>query len=623
MCGIHGIVRLDPGSPPIDREEMEATGQALRSRGPDGEGSWFSPDGRVAFGHRRLAIIDLSPAAAQPMARQDGRFQIVYNGEIYNFRDLRQELAAAGEELTTGSDTEVLLALYARHGSAMLSRLRGMYALALWDGRERSLLLARDPYGIKPLYYSQSNDGMVRFASQVGALLAGGAVAAELDPVAIGSFLLWGSVAEPRTVRRAIQTLPAGHHLQVAAGHVGTPVSHTPALRLGPTDSQHQRAGGGSVALAMDPTAVAVAAVEDSIRAHLVSDVPVAVFLSAGLDSALIAALASRHLDEPPVSLTLRFDRYANTPMDEGPLAAQVAAKLGTRHVEKSVGAADFADLWQAALAAMDQPSIDGFNTFLISRVAAQEGIKVVLSGLGGDELFGSYPSFADVPRWSRWARRARWIPGAAAVWPPLARRFAPTTPKLAGLLRHGTTLPGSYFLRRGLFLPSELPALLGEDVAREVLAAYDPVAEIGRALSSPVADTELDPAIDPWTAVHLMESAGYMRHQLLRDTDWASMAHGLEVRVPLVDQQLREQLAAVRFQPARTRGKAALVRRAAPELPAALWDRPKSGFSIPVVDWMEDAAGRGDAPSTPGGQSRHLALRVLRELGLDDVLHS
>ncbi len=649
MCGIHGIVRLASGAPPIDRDELLATGRALRSRGPDGEGEWFSPDGFAAFGHRRLAILDLSPAAAQPMARRDGRFQIVYNGEIYNFRALRRELAAAGEELFTESDTEVLLALYARHGTAMLSRLRGMYALALWDQQRHSLLLARDPYGIKPLYYSHSGEGTLRFASQVTALLAGGAIAPDPDPVAIGSFLLWGSVAEPRTVRRAIKALPAGHHLEIEDGRLGEPVSHTPILRLGPRQASHALLADPIAAdpiaadpiaadpiaadpTAADPTAIAVAAVEDSIRAHLVSDVPVAVFLSAGLDSTLIAALASRTLSEPPVSLTLRFDHYRDTPMDEGPLAAQVAATLGTHHIERTVGATDLTDLWHSALAAMDQPSIDGFNTFLISHLAAEEGIKVVLSGLGGDEIFGSYPSFANVPRWMRWASRARWLPGARALWPTLAHRIAPQTPKLASLLRHGGSLAGSYLLRRGLFLPSELPALLGEEVASEVLASYDPVRDIARSLATDLFDTGgTGRPLDPWIAVHAMESAGYLRHQLLRDADWASMAHGLEIRVPLVDSWLRAQLAAVNFEPARSQGKAALVRRAAPELPEALWRRPKSGFSIPLLEGLEQVEGTTeDSPhaaataataATPGGRSRQLALRVLGELGLDEVL--
>jgi asparagine synthase (glutamine-hydrolysing) len=256
----------------------------------------------------------------------------------------------------------------------------------------------------------------------------------------------------------------------------------------------------------------------------------------------------------------------------------------------------------------MDQPSIDGFNTWAVSRAAHEAGLKVVLSGLGGDEIFGSYPSFADVPRLARTARRAARIPGLAAVWPALARRTSPGRPKLAGLLRYGRTVPGAYFLRRGLFLPEELPGLLGRDLAAEGLRRYDPVADAARALAA--GNGRLP---DPWVAVHEMETARYMRNQLLRDSDWASMAWSVELRVPLVDAWLGERLAASGFEPARSEGKAALVRRTAPELPDELWNRPKSGFYIPVAEWMQPEL----AARSHGERSRRLALRVLEEFGV------
>ncbi|MEO6192739.1 MAG: asparagine synthase C-terminal domain-containing protein, partial [Thermoanaerobaculia bacterium] len=286
--------------------------------------------------------------------------------------------------------------------------------------------------------------------------------------------------------------------------------------------------------------------------------------------------------------------------------AAEVARRLGTRHVERRVGRADFADLWPGAIAAMDQPSIDGFNTYVVSRAAHEAGLKVVLSGLGGDEIFGSYPSFAGVPRLERAARRAGRIPGMGALWPAAARALAPDRPKLAGLIRHGRTLPGAYFLRRGLFLPEELPAVMGRDAAAEGLRRYDPVADAARALAEGNGQVR-----DGWTAVHVLETARYMRNQLLRDSDWASMAWSVELRVPLVDAWLRERLAANRFEPARTGGKAALVRIAAPELPEAVLSRPKSGFYIPVAEWMRPEL----AAKRPGERSRWLALRVLEEL--------
>jgi asparagine synthase (glutamine-hydrolysing) len=591
MCGINGILRLAESAPPIDPEEVARTRDAMTPRGPDGAGTWISDDGRVALASRRLAILDLSPAGAQPMASQDGRFHVVLNGEIYNFRELRADLEREGVRFRSHGDTEVVLALYAREGAAMLPRLRGMYALAVWDTAAKTLLLARDPLGIKPLYYSVE-DGVLRFASQVKALEQGGAVSREVDLGGLTGFLLWGSVPEPLTIRRAVRALPAGHLLSIKDSRPGDP-------------EPHYRFPGPS-----RPSSDVPAALADSVRAHLVSDVPVAVFLSAGLDSSLIAALARRHLPEPPVTLTLSFDRLAGTPLDEAPLAAEVARRLGTRHVERRIGREDFLSLWSGAVAAMDQPSIDGFNTYLVSRAAHEEGLKVVLSGLGGDELFGSYPSFADVPRGARAARWGRRLPGLSAVWPHLAGGLRPGQPKLRGLLRHGGSLAGSYFLRRALFLPEELPGLLGAEAAAEGLRRYDPVADAARFLASTDGDA--------WAAVHVLETGLYMRNQLLRDADWASMAHSVELRVPWVDARLREALAAARFEPARSQGKAALVRQAAPELPEALWNRPTTGFYIPVAEWLRPDPAMAPAETRNlGGQSRQLARAVLREFGI------
>ncbi len=585
MCGINGILRLRPDAPPIDREELLRTREAMTARGPDGAGAWTSPDGRAALASRRLAILDLSPAGAQPMSTPDGRWHLVLNGEIYNFRALRQELESQGAAFRSQSDTEVVLALLAREGAAALPRLRGMFGLALWDDLEKRLLLARDPLGIKPLYYSMEG-GCLRFASQVKALEAGGAVSRAVDPAGLAGFLLWGAVPDPFTIRSAVRALPAGCFLTVEDGRTGEP-------------ERFDRLDEVPAGQPLPPAA----AVEDSVAAHLVSDVPVAVFLSAGLDSGLIAALARRRLPEPPVTFTLTFDVLAGTPADEGPLADRVARALGTRHVERRVGRADFAGLWPAALAAMDQPSIDGFNTFVVSRAAHEAGLKVVLSGLGGDEVFGSYPSFRDVPAFERAARRIGRLPGLAAAWPGLAR-LAADRPKLPGLLRYGGSRAGAYFLRRGLFLPEELPALLGRETAEEGLRRCDPIAAAASVLS---------PGEDPWIDVHRLETALYMRHQLLRDADWASMAWSVELRVPLVDAWLRAHLAAADFEPARSQGKAAFVRQAAPELPAALFARPKTGFYIPVMEWLDPETARLRA----GDRSRRLALKVLEETGV------
>jgi asparagine synthase (glutamine-hydrolysing) len=654
MCGINGIFSFGAAAPAVDREELLRTREAMTARGPDAAGAWISPDGRVGLAARRLAIQDLSSAGDQPMADDSGRVQMVLNGEIYNFRELRSELAATGCRFHGRSDTEVVLALYLRHGEALLPRLRGMFALAIWDGRDRRLLLARDPFGIKPLFYSLGSAGapgapgapafaapaaatQLRFASQVKALEAGGAVSREVDPAGLAGFLLWGSVPEPWTIRRAIRALPAGHLLVVEEGRAGEPRQFA-----GLGGAQGLRRTAIQPPLPGEPTPRAeswrmglslVAAIRESVEAHLVSDVPVAVFLSGGLDSSLVTVYACHHLPEPPVTFTLAFDVLAGTALDEAPLALQVAESLGTRHIERRMGREDFVRLWRDALAAMDQPSIDGFNTFVISRAAHEAGLKVVLSGLGGDELLGSYPSFTDVPRAMRAARWARRVPGLAAVWPALAARFLSGRPKLAGLLRHAGTLPGAYFLRRALFLPEELPAVMGPDAAAAGLDAYNPVADAGKLLApaaagassaagaAPIAvlGAASDGAanghwpVDDWLAVHLMESSQYLRNQLLRDSDWASMACSVELRVPLVDALLDTRLAAAGFAPARRIVKEELERRLAPEVPAAVWNRRKHGFYIPILEWLRPGE-LGRAGRHLGARSRTLAKLILAE---------
>jgi asparagine synthase (glutamine-hydrolysing) len=580
MCGINGVLRLRSDATPVEANEVRRTRDHLRTRGPDGVGEWFSACGNLGLGHRRLAIIDLSQAANQPMSGGYGRYWIVFNGEIYNYRQLRVELSR-DHTFRTQSDTEVILALIARSGPKGLARLRGMFALAVWDDLKKTLLLARDPNGIKPLYYSA--DGMhFRFASQVKALMAGGAVASRSDPAAWCGFLLWGAVPEPRTTYESVKAVPAGHFMVVEGTRVGAP-EPLPCL----PDREE-----GALDL--------LTAIDESVGAHLVSDVPVAIFLSAGLDSAAVAALARPRLATPPTTITLRFQEFAGSADDEGPLAAECAHALGTQHVERWVSREEFLAGWDAVLAAMDQPSVDGLNTYWVCKAAHEVGVKVALSGLGGDELLGSYPSFRDVPRWQRLARFGTFVPGIASAWPRLAHLVRPKRPKLQGFFRYGATLEGSYFLRRAVFLPEELPALLGEEFARQGLGAYDPV----RGAASVLTHEELT----PWEVVQALETRLYLRNQLLRDSDWASMAHSVELRVPFVDAPLQRAASRSRFALPRSTPKSEIVRRLAPRIPEAIFERRKTGFGMPAAQWI-GAAHRANV----AGGSRDLAKRILR----------
>ncbi|MBK6555775.1 MAG: asparagine synthase (glutamine-hydrolyzing), partial [Comamonadaceae bacterium] len=468
MCAIAGLYAFAPSAPPADRAELRTIRDHMSARGPDGHGEWFSNDGRVALGHRRLAIIDLSEGGAQPMHSANGQLVITFNGEIYNYRELRRELEASGHVFRSESDTEVLLHLYQAKGTAMLQDLRGMYAFALWDAAKQALLLARDPFGIKPLYYTPTNtnasNGTLRFASQVKALLAGGQVDTAPEPAGHTGFFLWGSVPAPYTLYRGIRALPAGHYLWVSGQGATEPV---PFCQI--TDILAHAANNPARGTQGDALDAIGAAVRDSIAAHHVADVPVGMFLSAGIDSALITALSVAH-GERPHTLTLAFAEYVGSANDESPLAEQLAAQFGTRHATVMVRKADFMEQREQLLAAMDQPSIDGVNTWFVAQAAASQGIKVALSGLGGDELFASYPSFADLPRIRNLARPfARWPAlgkGLRHASLPLLSRF--TSPKYAGLLEYGGTLGGAYLLRRSLYMPWELGQVLDADLARQ-----------------------------------------------------------------------------------------------------------------------------------------------------------
>src|SRR6478752_3686400 len=391
MCGIAGIFAYLAVAPDVDGGELARMNARMARRGPDGSGDWFSPDRRVGMTHRRLAIIDLSERGAQPMHSADGSLTITFNGEIYNYKELKAELEAKGYRFRSDSDTEVLLQLYADRGPSMVEALRGMFAFGLWDSRTRQLLLARDPLGIKPLYYA--DDGWtIRFASQAKALLAGGAVSRDADPAGIVGFHLLGSVPEPFTVWRGIRSVPSGATVIVdAAGPNAPHAYYSVAQSLG------RRVGNGMKAEAARQQMSA--AVHDSVRHHLVADVPVAVFLSAGLDSgALLGTMAELGARET-LAVTLSFAEFKGDRHDEAPLAAEIAARYGARHVVRTVDRAEFERDLPAILDAMDMPTIDGVNTWFVAKAAHEAGIKVALSGLGADECFGGYPSFTDVPR--------------------------------------------------------------------------------------------------------------------------------------------------------------------------------------------------------------------------------
>jgi asparagine synthase (glutamine-hydrolysing) len=592
MCGINGIFAYQDAAPPVDAAELVRVRDAMAKRGPDGAGLWLSPGRRVGLAHRRLTIIDLSDAAAQPMATADGRLRITFNGEIYNYAALRDELERKGFVFRSRSDTEVLLHLYADRGADMVHALRGMYAFGIWDEREKALFLARDPFGIKPLYYADDGASL-RFASQVKALLKGGAVDTAPEPAGSVGFLIWGAVPEPFTLYRGVHALPAGSHLTVRQGGRAAVVGYF-SIRDELARAQEEPAPRKS------SREILAEALRDSVRHHMVADVPVGVFLSAGLDSSLVTALSLKEAARPLQAITLGFDEYRGTKNDEAPLAATVAARYGARHSISLVSRQDFEAEFDNILSEMDQPSTDGVNTYFVSRAAARAGLKVALSGLGGDELFGGYPSFRQLPRLAGALRFMRWLPGAG----PLARMMsAPlvrtmTSPKYAGVFEYGGSYAGAYLLRRGLFMPWEL---------EEVLDPASVAAGLSRLQVLPVLDEAIGGLRRPRARIAALEMAWYMRNQLLRDADWAGMAHSLEIRVPLVDVNLFRALAPL-LVAAQPPDKAAAVGILDRPLPDEVQHKEKTGFGTPVRDWI---AARERSKALPRGL-RGWALQVL-----------
>lgn len=616
MCAINGVFAYHSLAKPVDRRELLATRDHMSARGPDGAGLWISDDQRVSLGHRRLAIIDLSDSGAQPMRTKDGRLAVTFNGEIYNYRDLRSELESKGHVFHSHSDTEALLRLYADRGAEMVHALRGMFAFAIWDETKRELLLARDPYGVKPVYYADDCKTF-RFASQVKALIAGGAISRDPDPAGQVGFLLWGNVPEPFTTCRSIRMLPAGCFLIVKESGVGAPRRYH-SIGQAYCDAQaRMRASDFRNSAACDELAQKTRdALLDSVRHHLVADVPVGAFLSAGIDSGALLGLMRDASRADIKTLTITFEAFRGGADDEAPLAAEAARAYGAEHCVRVVTEEELRADLPKILDAMDQPSIDGVNAWFASKAARELGLKAVVSGLGGDELFGGYPSFRDIPRWVALLRAPARLPklGKAVrrllVASGLDKRLA--SPKAAGIFELGGSFAGAYMLRRGLFMPWELDRLMDGDMLREGLATLRPLERVQDA--TPPSPTTA------FATVATLESSLYMRNQLLRDTDWASMAHGVEVRVPLVDATLLARIIALGEPPKSAAPKSLLARAPRRPLPEAIIRRSKTGFVAPRLSAM-DADSRRKSRSASGGEhsrrgieSRLWAQRVLAD---------
>ena len=588
MCGIAGIVGLvaEP-----NRRALKRMNDAMTHRGPDGEGFWEAqPDERgwgALLAHRRLAILDLSPAGAQPMVDPTSGDVVVLNGEIYNYVELRNQLTAVGHRLRSSGDTAVMLRVLSLHGRNAVAMLRGMFAFAFWDTHSRRLTVARDALGIKPLYMARNRDPdgdwSVLFASELRAILASGLLGKpRLNPQAAASVVWNGFMVTPDTAIKGIESVMPGE-LRVFDGH-GREETRVTHWRLPERD--------GDGAVGEDQLAKAF---ESSVRLHLASDVPLAVFLSGGIDSSAIANVAHRVSGRPVHTFTLALEEQEH---NEGVSARRIATAIGTQHHELVLTEQRFLSGLEGALDSLDQPTFDGLNSYFMAQAVSDAGFTVALVGSGGDELFGGYKSFHDLPKLLRAASWAKWVPKpvqlaaarfAASVMQRSGGNFPPQTrwAKLPEMIRHGDDLLALYQMAYALFLSDYQRQLLG-DAAQSALVSGLPPAMHERLRE----ETRLR---TPLSAISVMEQRIFLGERLLRDTDSAGMAASIEIRLPLVDQVFLRQVdclpQAARFEP--VRAKSVLRRIGLRGLDPALFNRPKAGFTLPYDRWLHSALGK------------------------------
>lgn len=607
MCGISGIVGLKATTHFAKEADPVAIvrrmNKAIAHRGPDADGVWRGSD--VVLGHRRLSIIDLSAASNQPMTTPDGRYTIVFNGEIYNYRDLRKQLGDVAWR--SGGDGEVLLHAWARWGADCLPKLEGMFAFAVWDEQEQECVLVRDRLGIKPLYHSVFSipqEGMpmgLVFASEIRALVASGAVEPELDLNALTDYLRYGTVHAPMTIMHGVRMLLPGHMLRFSAQKgVREDLEWWSPVKSARQDAQVLPIEGVTKEIR--------SLLSKAVEKRLVADVPFGAFLSGGIDSSAVVGLMAECSSAPVHTFNVSFDE---SEFSEARFAQLIAKRFNTRHTEIKLKPADMLRYLPDALAAMDHPSMDGPNTWVVSKVTKEAGITMALSGLGGDEVFAGY----DVFKRSTDLQRKAWLMAVPKVLRKLAgsvvakaRPGAASTKAAELLALSDWTLKNTYALSRLAFTDAELRALLLHEVSsiNAVRLQAEVLLEGGGGNALPLL-----------SRVSLLEMSTYMQNVLLRDTDQMSMAHALEVRVPFLDHDLVSFVLGVgdAFKYPHT-PKQLLTDSLGDLLPREIIDRPKMGFTLPWAQWM-----RGELKTFCADRMQALAKRrQFRAEGINDL---
>jgi asparagine synthase (glutamine-hydrolysing) len=536
--------------------------ESQKHRGPDDQGIARCEfhGGEVLLGNTRLAIIDPSIAGHQPMRDPANGNCITYNGETYNFRDLLKEIDHDSEPWLSNTDTEVVLRAYRKFGVAAFRKLRGMFALALWDTQRETLVLARDPLGIKPLYYYATENQFV-FASELRALLASGLVPRRLSAAGVDSYLSNGSVEAPLTIIEGVKQLLPGHLLQLSTNETQQ-VELTDLEFVIPKSPDIERNREDAVARLRQE-------LEESVRLHLISDVPLGVFLSGGMDSSALVALMSRINKQPPKTFSIVFDEAQFT---EAPFSRAVAERFNTDHSEIRLSEDRLLKILPDAIGAIDQPTMDGINTFIVSSAVKTKGITVALSGLGGDELFAGYPSFRRALRFESMSRLSRRVLRAAAGVGQFAVNGSVQRHKFWQLANSEGTPEDVYGISRQLFSTDSMKRITGRE--------GDLHMRNGSCHDGDIVNT-----------ISRLELNGYMTNTLLRDTDAMSMANSLEVRVPFVDTRVVDYVLSLPGEwkaPGHGGPKPLLADALSDLLPREFLNRPKMGFTLPFEKWLQ-----------------------------------
>ncbi|MEJ7828466.1 MAG: asparagine synthase (glutamine-hydrolyzing), partial [Segetibacter sp.] len=553
MCRIAGIVDL---SNTYDLEpSITAMRDSMHRGGPDDAGILIDQNSRIAFGHRRLSLLDLSAAGHQPMHDNNTGNTIIFNGEIYNFLDIKSELSAKGYQFKTATDTEVILAAYHAYGTACFARFNGMFALAIWDKAARKIVLARDHAGIKPLYYHISNNHLV-FASEIRAFKALKPGWPENEDWRI-PFLTFGHLPEPFTTLQNVHPLQKGSFLEVELSTLNNRLTAFSKFELSNRVTNLEEA----VRLVRDKLDV-------SVKRHLISDAPIGLFLSGGVDSSLLTLIANKYIGDNLKTLSIVFE---DASLNEAPYQQLIIDKTNARHHSFLVTEKEFEEELPDILKAMDQPSTDGINSYFICKYARKYGLTAVLSGLGADELFGGYPSFNRTATFNLIQKFPASLIGLSEFSSKEKVR------KLAFAKRKD--LIGQYLFNRGSYSAGQVSKLLGVSKAH-----------ISEVLSQ-VRFNNLPAGTDERDKVSWIETNLYMQNQLLKDTDYMSMWHSLEVRVPFLDKELMEAAFSIapkiKYDP--KVGKHLLIKAFDDILPQAIWQRKKQGFTFPFYKWMRN----------------------------------